>query len=195
MGELTRAGERELCTQLRKETFEIEETHRRRSERAARIAELQGTASPMLHAARVDLDTTNDKSASPASRRRGSRAERPISFRYSFAELYLNLRDRLDERVARADAEPSPVKPPIQLETPTYVQAMVRPAAFLFNYFAANQSRAQGMTRRDVGRTLKTHHLALGSDWHPAAGFDAPSRAESRANSSSKPSRRPSLDG
>lgn len=57
-------------------------------------------------------------------------------------------------------------------------------------------ARAQGMTRRDVGLTLKTHQLALGSDYHHTAGFhDAPnSRTESRQASSGRPSRRPSFD-
>ena len=44
MSRLTEEGERQLCSQLRKETFEIEEAHRRRAERAARIAELQACA-------------------------------------------------------------------------------------------------------------------------------------------------------
>lgn len=41
LDQLHEEGERELCSQLRKETFEIEEAHLRRAERAARIAELQ----------------------------------------------------------------------------------------------------------------------------------------------------------
>ena len=112
-------GEIQLRAQLRKETFEIEEAHRRRTDRADRINELQGGNKEHLpYISRVDPSIHIDD--------------------YTCAELYLHLRDTLEERIERAGTEPTGVKSPLaHKRQPTSAQA------------------AMGMTRKALGESLR----------------------------------------
>ena len=53
-GKFDSEGESQLQLQLRKETYEIEEAHRRKADRAGRIAELQGSHEPVPVIRRVE---------------------------------------------------------------------------------------------------------------------------------------------
>ena len=87
----SRIGDETLARELVRETKEIEDAHKRRLERAERIAGLRG----------------DDPDAPPASRRVDP-ARDPAGL--SCAELYLFLRDQLERRAgeARADASKRP---------------------------------------------------------------------------------------
>ena len=61
-----------------------------------------------MHPPRVDPEADPEESAPAASRRASVRRRPAAPRRYSYAELYLHLRDRLDARVASAEDEPSP---------------------------------------------------------------------------------------
>ena len=108
-------GESQLQLQLRKETYEIEEAHRRRADRAGRIAELQGSSEPAAVIRRVDPSIDPEE--------------------YTCAELYLHLRDNLEERMALAAANPTPkTESPIHKRQPTSAKAAAvgSPASFFY---------------------------------------------------------------
>ena len=108
-------GESQLQLQLRKETYEIEEAHRRRADRAGRIAELQGSSEPAAVIRRVDPSIDPEE--------------------YTCAELYLHLRDNLEERMALAAANPTPkTESPIHKRQPTSAKAAAvgSPGSFFY---------------------------------------------------------------
>ena len=138
-------GESQLQLQLRKETYEIEEAHRRRADRAGRIAELQGSSEPAAVIRRVDPSIDPEE--------------------YTCAELYLHLRDNLEERMALAAANPTPkTESPIHKRQPTRAQAAAlgEPRGIFLPSRSTPPSprAAQGMTRKDVATSLRLARMA-----------------------------------
>jgi len=138
-------GESQLQLQLRKETYEIEEAHRRRADRAGRIAELQGSSEPAAVIRRVDPSIDPEE--------------------YTCAELYLHLRDNLEERMALAAANPTPkTESPIHKRQPTSAKAAAvgEPRVIFLPSRSTPPSprAAQGMTRKDVATSLRLARMA-----------------------------------